>query len=68
MYWPEEGGAAYGEFKVDITGKEECPGFTVRKLVISNFKVRLYSLINYTVSITMCTDCLAALNIMIFYC
>ena len=68
MYWPEEGEAAYGEFKVDITGKEECPGFTVRKLVISNFKVRLYSLINYTVSITMYTDCLAALNIMILYC
>ena len=43
MYWPEEGGAAYGEFKLDITGKEECPGFTVRKLVISDFKVILYS-------------------------
>ena len=39
MYWPEEGGAAYGEFKVDITGKEEHPGFTVRKLVVSDSKV-----------------------------
>ena len=41
MYWPEEGGAGYGEFKVDITGKEEFPEFVIRKLVISNFKVSL---------------------------
>ena len=39
MYWPEEGRASYGEFKVDIAGKEECPGFTVRKLVVSDSDV-----------------------------
>ena len=41
MYWPEEGGAAYGEFKVDITGKEEFSEFILRKLVVSNFKASL---------------------------
>ena len=41
MYWPEEGGAGYGEFKVDITGKEEFPEFIIRKLVVSNFKASL---------------------------
>ena len=39
MYWPEEGGMAYGEFKVDIIGKEKCPGFTIRKLVVSDSDV-----------------------------
>ena len=41
VYWPEEGGAAYGEFKVDITGKEEFPDFIIRKLVVSNFMASL---------------------------
>ena len=41
MYWPEEGGAGYGEFKVDIIGKEEFPEFIIRKLVVSNFEVSL---------------------------
>ena len=41
MYWPEEGGAGYGEFKVDIIGKEEFHEFIIRKLVVSNFKVSL---------------------------
>ena len=41
VYWPEKGGAAYGEFKVDIIGKEEFPEFVMRKLVISNFKAGL---------------------------
>ena len=39
MYWPVEGEACYGEFKVDITGKQEFPGFTVRELVVSGPKV-----------------------------
>ena len=39
MYWPEEGDVAYEEFKVDITGKEECPGFTIRRLVVSDSDV-----------------------------
>ena len=39
MYWPEEGGSAYGEFKVDIAGKEECPGLTIRKMVVSDLEV-----------------------------
>ena len=41
MYWPEEGGAGYGEFKVDIIGKEEFPEFIMRKLVVSDFKASL---------------------------
>ena len=44
VYWPGEGETAYGEFKVDITGKEECPWFTVRKLVVSDSKVCILTL------------------------
>ena len=49
MYWPEEGGAGYGEFKVDIIGKEEFPEFIMRKLVVSNFKASLKFRGNFSV-------------------
>ena len=38
-YWPEEDGAIFGEFKVDIIGKEENFGYTTRKLVINYSQV-----------------------------
>ena len=44
MYWPVKDEAGYGEFKVDITGKEECSGFTVRNLVVNDSKVSFHLL------------------------
>ncbi|KFQ31526.1 Receptor-type tyrosine-protein phosphatase alpha, partial [Merops nubicus] len=43
QYWPSDGSVSYGDITVELKKEEECESYTVRDLLVTNTRVRLWS-------------------------
>lgn len=42
QYWPSDGSVSYGDITVELKKEEECESYTVRDLLVTNTRVRVW--------------------------